>query len=94
MKRQFICHLRRSIAILLFSALFVSCDKKENTVYLLKEDFSGQVSGPLLSDPGASLFAGSKAAVKLGGFNLPVQPSAILGNQDKRREENNGPVSH
>ncbi len=53
MKREFICQLRRSIAILLFSASFVSCDKKENTVYLLKEDFSGQVSGPLLSDPGA-----------------------------------------
>jgi len=54
MKRSFLLFRVQPVFTTLFLIVVLSsCEKKANPVFLLNEDFSGQMSGPLLADPGA-----------------------------------------
>ena len=54
MKRLFINFQPQRVILMFFLvAVLLSCKKKTDTVFLLNEDFSSQINGPLLTDPGA-----------------------------------------
>jgi len=87
--------------ITIFFVLILSaCNEKKDTVILLKEDFSGQMNGPLLSDPGAATEfhylaearPQSNWVVSAFRFNLP--PSWEIRTKDDRKRMVQTKVNH
>ncbi len=101
MKTPFINPLVQPCIFLLFFVLILSaCNRNKDTVTLFNEDFSGQMNGPLMADPGAATEfhyipearPRSNWVVSTYRFNLP--PSWEIRTKNARKVMTQTKVNH